>query len=98
MPWQPHPKMHCHDERRNVTSTCQVRPRSTGSSNATHSRAGPVARLPLPLLVPFGCPLAIATSVSDDRHSLVHIDDVSALLADLQSALGRESARAEPLE
>src|SRR5690348_13158305 len=55
MPWHPHPKMHCHDESRNVTSICHVRPSSPGSANVTHSRAGPAPFLPL--LVPLVLPL-----------------------------------------
>jgi len=42
-PWHPAPKMQSHDDSRKVTSTSQIRPSSTGSSNDTHSLVGPFA-------------------------------------------------------
>ena len=53
-PWQPQPKMQSHDESRKVTSICQRRPSSFGSSNVTHSRVGPfVYVLPCPSTRPW---------------------------------------------
>src|SRR5215213_5884632 len=83
MPWHPHPKMHSHDDSRNVTSISHARPWSRRRSGC---------RGPCVLLCPSG------TSVRDRRRSLVNIDDTHALLTDLQSVLGPDGARAEPLE
>src|SRR4029079_6192970 len=97
-----------HDDSRKVTSTCQIRPSSTGSSNDTHSLVGPLATAtPVSLmgsslrLVPrrSHAPLTLtpSASVASTVGSVRDIAD-DALLDDLRSALGPDRARAEPLE
>src|SRR5688572_15702932 len=79
--------MHCQCEVRKVTSICQRRPLSEGSSNDTHSRTGPVEAF---------C-FATHRAYTDRRYPSI-IEDVRALVSDLQAALGTDRARAEPLE